>query len=35
MFNYLISGGGSYDEEGKEIKLNKWVEIFDGFCDIS
>lgn len=27
----LFSGGGSYDEEGNEIKIGKWIELSDIF----
>lgn len=31
----LFSGGGSYDEEGQEIKIGKWTEKSDGYLDRS
>ncbi|CAD8101910.1 unnamed protein product [Paramecium sonneborni] len=30
---YMYSGGGSYDQEGR--KIGKWVELFEGFNDIA
>ncbi|CAD8131226.1 unnamed protein product [Paramecium sonneborni] len=30
---YINSGGGSYDEEGNQKKIGKWVELFEKFRD--
>lgn len=27
----MVSGGGSFDEQGYGIKIGKWVELIDGF----
>ncbi|CAD8211281.1 unnamed protein product [Paramecium octaurelia] len=32
--NCELSGGGSYDQEGKEIKISEWLELDDQFSDI-
>ncbi|CAD8203039.1 unnamed protein product [Paramecium octaurelia] len=38
-FNYIGKsnkmGGGSYDEQGQELKVGSWLELSDGFCDSS
>ncbi|CAD8128885.1 unnamed protein product [Paramecium sonneborni] len=27
----IYSGGGSYDQEGNQIKIGKWIELVEGF----
>ncbi|CAD8130526.1 unnamed protein product [Paramecium sonneborni] len=29
----IYSGGGSYDKEGNQNKMGKWIEIYEGFTD--
>ncbi|CAD8178355.1 unnamed protein product [Paramecium octaurelia] len=29
----IFSGGGFYDSGCQEIKVGKWIELYDGFCD--
>ncbi|CAD8128878.1 unnamed protein product [Paramecium sonneborni] len=31
-YNNLQIGGGSYDQEGNQKKIGKWVELFEGFA---
>lgn len=35
MYNIVLikSGGGSYDEGGFGIKVGKWIDLDEEFCD--